>query len=539
MKKYILLPVYLLIVALTSCKTSLEINDTEALSLSVEGTVLVPSTGKEINVDVNTDKSDWSYLGGADWVKISKGDSRLTLSVTPNKTSSKRSIPIVIMAGESSQSFSIEQDGGDGAVTSDKSEITVDQWEDQITISVESNDSEWEVVCSASDWLTYTSNPRKRELRVNISENKDVKERVAVFYIHTKTGEGNYEVKLTQNGALYYILPYPGFNETETEVKAFEDGRRSVLIGKPSGGTNPLFGGNSNVWTYQTKSKAFGQIQYIIEPDERLYRAAIVWASDPMFFRRDREIDNTIEFLLKNGFTLRRNTTYYSEKLECTALLGMTNEGSFIMYTFEPKQPAPAATFDKFPWGLLDTPRWRDYTRADIEAWEKAHGGTFLMETNDGEEIALAYSAKEYGGMIRIYKLSLDEDDVRPLKNTLYVFTDTSRVYYKVKGAVMLTKEFAQLARSEGFVFRSYIESVIFMYENVNRGLYMGVYRFLEEDPQDPSVLLEYAKMEFLPISSSDRPQTAVEQMQDMKRREKTDAFISAALSRMSHKQDK
>lgn len=536
MKKYILLPILVLVMTLASCKTSLEVNDPDTLSLSVEGTVLVPSTGKEINVDVNTDKADWSYLGGADWVKISKGDSRLTLSVTPNKTSSKRSIPIVIMAGESSQSFSIEQDGGDGAVTSDKSEITVDQWEDQITISVESNDSEWEVVCSASDWLTYTTNPRKRELRVNISENKDVKERVAVFYIHTKAGEGNYEVKLTQNGALYYILPYPGFNETETEVKAFEDGRRSVLIGKPSGGTNPLFGGNSNVWTYQTKSKAFGQIQYIIEPDERLYRSAIVWASDPMFFRRDREIDNTIEFLLKNGFTLRRNTTYYSEKLECTAMLGMTNEGSFIMYTFEPKQPAPAPTFGKFPWGILDEPRWRNYTRQDIEAWEKANGGTFVMETNDGEEVALAYSSKEHGGMIRVYKVSLEEDEVRPLKNVIHVFSDTSRVYYKVKGAVMLTQEFAQLSRSVGFVFRSYIESRIFMYEHINRGLYMGVYRFLEEDTEDPNVFLEYAKMELLPISNGDRPQTAVEQMFEAKRQDKMEAFVSEALSRAFYK---
>ena len=78
------------------------------------------------------------------------------------------------------------------------------------------------------------------------------------------------------------------------------------------------------------------------------------------------------------------------------------------------------------------------------------------------------------------------------------------------------------------------------MYEHPDRGLYMGVYRFLEEDPSASDVLLEYAKMEFLPIySNGNVPQTAVEQMFEMKRQERRDAFVAKAISRMSDKQGK
>lgn len=532
MKKNILLSLSLLVFALVSCKKSLEINDLNTLSLSIDGTVAIPAGGQDLAVTVTTDLTEWSYLGSADWIKVSKEDKRLNISVKANTSSVKRSLPIVVMAGKVSQSFVIEQEGS--AVTvSDSKDITVAQWNDQISILVQSDDPNWEVICSASSWLSYTSNPRKREISVILSENKDINERIATFYIRTKSGKGNYEIKLTQSGAMFYLLPYPGFSETEREVKAFEDARRSLLIGKPSGGTSPLFGGNSNVWTFETQSKAFGQIQYIIEPDERQYRSAILWANDPMFFRRDREIDNTIEFLQKNGFVLRRNTTYYNEDLECSAMLGMTNEGSFIMYTFEPKQPAPAKTFEKFPWGILEEPRWRNYNREDVEEWEKNHGGKFVLEEYDDDEIALAYASDELDGMIRIYKIS-DVDEVRPLVDVIHVFSNTSRIYYKVKGAIMLTREFAELARQEGFVFRSYIDSTIFMYENTQRSIYLGVYKFLEEDPEDPSIYLEYAKMEFLPIYNNDKPDLSYIEHAPLKRKSESDPLISKVLSRIN-----
>lgn len=537
MKKHILLSILVLIMALGSCKTSLEVNDPQTLSLSVEGSLLMLGTGEKAEVTVKTDSPEWSFLGGADWLDISKEDNRLVLTALPNLTVSKRSVQLIIMAGEISQSLWVEQDSGAAQGGTKQSEITVDQWEDLRILTVDIPYSEWDILCSASGWITHVVNPRKRELRINVSENKSTKDRTAVFYISTKSGEGNYKIKLTQRGAMSYILPYPGFNETEVEVRAFEDARRSLLIGKPSGTDSPMFGGNANVWTFETQSKTFGQIQYIIEPDERLYRAAIVWANDPMLFRRDRELDNAVEFLQQHGFVLRRNTTYYSEKLECTALIGMNEQGSFIMYTFEPKQPAPADTFESFPWGILEQKEWRTYREDAIDEWETQHGGKQVFREEKRDEISLAYASDDLGGHLRIYTILTNEDDPRPLTDVIHVYTDTSRVYYKVKGAIMLTREFAQLARSVGFVFRSYVESRIFMYEHPNRGLYMGVYRILEKDPNNADTMLEYAKMEFLPIYNTDsNPQTFVDQMQEMKRQERREAFIAKAVAQMSEK---
>ena len=75
------------------------------------------------------------------------------------------------------------------------------------------------------------------------------------------------------------------------------------------------------------------------------------------------------------------------------------------------------------------------------------------------------------------------------------------------------------------------------MYEHPNRGLYMGVYRILEKDPNNADTMLEYAKMEFLPIYNTDsNPQTFVDQMQEMKRQERREAFIAKAVAQMSEK---
>ena len=211
MKKYILFPILVLVMTLASCKTSLEVNDPDTLSLSIEGTLLMPNTGNKIEVSVETDSPEWSFLGGADWLAVSRDGNRLVLTASPNYTLSKRSTPIVVMAGEISRNLMVEQEGGEGQGTSKKNEVTVDQWEDLLILTVETPDPEWSVISSASGWVDHTVNPRKRELRISISENKDVEERTVTFYIRTKSGEGDYEVKVTQRGAMYFVLPYPGF----------------------------------------------------------------------------------------------------------------------------------------------------------------------------------------------------------------------------------------------------------------------------------------------------------------------------------------
>lgn len=497
MKTYILSLVCLLSWTFVSCKPSIEIAQVQSLELSVQEQVQMKQEGEEVEVQVRTTETDWSFLGGGSWLKLSKSGNKLILKGATNEELQKRKASVIVRAGELSRTIEVEQLGKAQILESGQKTYEVDQWAREITFIVDNNLEDLEVISSVSDWVKYELNPKKKEFRIIVEENKSYDERTATLYLRDADGNGDSKITIKQEGAMYYVLPYGGFNQTEEEVKAFENQRRSVLIGKPSGLANSLIGGNANLWTFETKSKAFNVIQYVIEPDERRYRNAIAWATDPRLFARDREFDKAVAFLLKEGFVPRRNSTYYSEKHECQALVAMSNEGSFIMYTFEPKQTKEMATFGQFPWGVLQDKEWRDYDRERVEAWEKANGGRLVLEEEDDGGISLVFASDEFGGMLRIYSIN-ERNDVRPLVGVQHVFTKTDQVYYYDRGATVLTNEFATLARKEKFEFSRYLDARIFLFEHKDRTLYMGVYRSEVEDPQNKDQQIIVAKLEFL-----------------------------------------
>lgn len=497
MKTYILSLLVLFAWLYSGCKTAPDLPQAETLELSIGDHIQMKQEGESIQVEIKTSEAQWSYLGGSNWLKLSKSGGRLVLTSLANETLQKRRASVVVRAGQISRTLEVEQLGRAQLLELSQQAYEVDQWGQEITFIMEYNLQDLEVISSASEWIKYEINSKKKEFRIIVAENKAYAERSATLYLRDIYGNGDAKISIKQEGAMYYVLPYGGFNETEEEVKEFEAQRRSILIGKPSGIANPLIGGNANLWTFETKSKAFNVIQYVIEPDERRYRNAIAWATDPRLFARDKEFDNAVAFLLKEGFVLRRNSTYYSEKHECQALVAMSNEGSFIMYTFEPKQPKAMPTFKQFPWGVLRDKSWRDYDRDRVEAWEAEHGGHLVLEEEQDDKLSLVFASDDFGGMLRIYSIN-EHSDVHPLVGVLHVFTKTDQVYYHERGATVLTKEFSTLARGEKFEFSQYLDARIFLFEHKDRTLYMGAYRSEVEDPEHKDQQITVAKLEFL-----------------------------------------
>ncbi|MDO4692750.1 MAG: hypothetical protein Q4A64_07745 [Porphyromonadaceae bacterium] len=497
MKRYSIYLYLLCGLLLVACQSSIDIPSVDRLELSVPEHIIISQEGQSLEVVVSTNQSDWSYVGGSAWLNVSKQGDKLLLQGGSNASLQKRQAKVVIRAGQLARILEIEQMGKAQILSSGASTYEFDQWGKEISFIVEGNLNELEVINSSSEWVKYEVNPRKKEFRIVVLENKAYEERQATLYLGDVNGHEEAKIIIKQKGAMYHLLPYGGFNQTEEEVKAFELARRSVLTGKPTGVANPLIGGNTNIWTFETQSKAFNIIQYIIEPDERLYRSAIIWATDPRLFTREKEQEKVIEFLLKEGFELRRNSTYYSKKHECQALVGMSAEGSFIMYTFEPQQSKPYNTFAQFPWGVVADQEWRSYDDDKVRQWEEAHGGSFVMERDNNELRTVVYSTTELGGHLRVYVFN-DDNYQRPLESVQEVFTDINQILFYERGATVLTKEFLGLARQEQFDFDRYLDAHIFLFQHKARSLYMGAYRTLVQDLDDPSKEFIVAKLEFM-----------------------------------------
>ncbi|MDO4707419.1 MAG: BACON domain-containing protein [Porphyromonadaceae bacterium] len=513
MKKYSLYICLAWSLVLASCKSALEISEVESLELSVEEQIQIRQEGQSLEVGVSTNLADWSYLGGSPWLNLSKSGNNLILKGEVNESLHKRQATVVVRAGQLARTINVVQMGKGQILDAGEQTYQFDQWGKEIAFVLESDLNDLEVINSSSEWVKYEMNHKKKEFRIVVAENKAYEPRRATLYLRDTEGNGNSKIVIEQQGAMYHLLPYGGFNQTEDEIKAFELDRRSILIGKPTGVANPLIGGNTNIWTYETQSKAFNVIQYIVEPDERRYRSAIIWATDPRLFTQEKEQEKVIEFLLREGFELRRNSTYYSKKHECQALVGVSAEGSFIMYTFEPIQPKPLATFAKFPWGIVADEQWRSYDDDKVRLWEEAHGGTYVMEKDNNELRTVVYSTEEYGGHLRVYVFN-DNNYQNPLESVQQVFTDINPILFYERGASVLTREFLELARGEQFEFDRYLDAYIFLFQHKARSLYLGAYRTLVQDLDDETKEFIVAKLEFMstqpPMSSSIRKQRTV-----------------------------
>lgn len=494
------------LLSVLACKSALELPEVETLELSVPENMQLMPDSQTLDVHVKTNQNAWSYIGGSEWLAVSKQTNTLTFTITANESLHERRTTVVVRAGNLVRTVELIQEGRSQILSSGVQTYEFTHWAEERTFILPGNLDELEVVNSASEWVGYELNSKKKEFRVVVAENKSYESRRATLYLRDVKGNGDSKIIIEQKGAMYHLLPYVGFNQTEEEVKAFELQRRSTLIGKPTGVANPLIGGNTNIWTYETQSKAFNLIQYIIEPDERLYRSAIVWATNPRLFVQEREQEKVVEFLLREGFELRRNSTYYSKKHECQALVGVSSEGSFIMYTFEPQQPKPLTTFSQFPWGLVADEQWRSYDEDRVRLWEEAYGGTYVMARENNELRTVVYSTTEFGGHLRVYVFN-DNNIQNPLESVQQIFTDINQILFYERGATVLTREFLALARQERFEFDRYLDAQIFLFQHKARSLYMGAYRTLVQDLDDETKEFVVAKLEFMstqaPMSSN------------------------------------
>lgn len=505
MKKYTTLLFYVLLLSfITSCQKASEFEHLDELNQVIPKNILLDAEASTQTFEISKTNDGWSFLGGNDWLNVSKDKNKLILSVKQNTNKEARTATVIVNSKLQSQSINVEQKGVGVVFSAEQKDIHLEQWGEELFIGIDSNVKDWDVICTTSKWLEFDVNTNKKELHIVVKENFDREERVASFFVQTKTGDGDYEIKLSQKGALFHVLPYMGFNETGKEVTDFEKNRKSKLLEEPSGGSSSLAGNtNTNTWIFETVSKAFNRIDYIIEEDARRYRGAMVWAADPMAFVRNNGamVDDVEKFLKSAGFQERSRNVFYNKEYECVAIISLTEAGSHIRYIFEPQQPAPSPTFDIYPWGILEKTNWRTLTREQINEWEIAHNGKYVTEEANGEaeEITIGYSSNDNGGMIRFYTLSTAEENKGyPLTDVGHVFLDTDKVYFEVKGTVLPTKEFRDLALSAGFVWYGVIGSNVYTFTHSKKQLFMGAYQLLDTDPNDENKILKFAKIDYL-----------------------------------------
>ncbi len=455
----------------TSCTTDEE--DSATLVLS-ETEFTLSSDSSEEDVLVTTNKDNWAVMS-SDWISTEKNGTSLTLLVEKNTSVDARKGKVVVIAGDANATIEVEQAGAKGNAVIGQEVLTINSHEGTHIVDVNANSKDWKVSTDV-DWLTAEPKAFKGELVIKVEENKERVDRVAKITLNI--AGSNKEIVVKQQGVLYFIMPYTKIGSEIDAIKKFEAKRGSRLYEQPDE-KNPYF------WGFFTESVLFNKVRYGIDGGK--YVLAYAYFNKDLF---DAERANFIEYLKKYGFVQENKSSFYSEDLELKAVMETTK----IVYSYSPRQDKAYPTFTKFPYGY----RGWGLGRKNIDAYEKAHYGTFNEDASD--------SKPEVGYDYLVYDVnSTDKND--PNSRSYFVFTkktekydkglvqsaqyfeDMSLASFKGKdGLYHLTKEFKELCKNEGFVYVGQNDRGFHQFENEKKSLLMLMAMVHYQDEPKPLV---------------------------------------------------
>ncbi len=447
----------LLLLGLGGCSPDINLDDS-TLTLSrteidLPGEVTTPET-----VTV-TASADWAVAREASWLTVTKTSStQLSISAEPNRTGRTRTAQVMLTSGRQVETLVVSQSslfgsgtGTAGSISVETSTLDVQVDGGEIVLPVTTESADWGVILT-HDWLTATINPKKNTIALSIPANLSREARTATLIVEDRITGDNVSVAITQEGVMYYVIPFLGFGSDMETIEAFETKRQSRVLERPK--PNDTNATNRYYLKFRTRSPLLYRAEYKIEngvmTEVKLFGA---------FSTRDEE-EGAIRYLLEHGFVYEGGVTFFEPNSRALVKSGVVGSEWFLHFTQKPKQPQPQPTFDKMPLGILSEATWYSYGPDRIQAWEEARGGVstnpagviytsgvLKITWTAGTDYQLPFASTEY--------YISDTPQEHRIKQLVHVFPAspemTKKFFWFHRGNLLFTDEFVAILRQAGF----------------------------------------------------------------------------------------
>ncbi len=434
--------------------------DEPTLALSQQFIEFEKSSGEK-SITVTTNQLKWDAFATNNWVTLNRNGDKLTVKTTDNPNPAARKTTVIVTAGGLIQKVEVTQTDGDLIIEWDAEETAFDPFETTRTVHVIPNTGNWTAETDAV-WITVDAAPLKKEITLTVKENPDREPRRG--YISVKSGNKIQTVEITQQGAMYYILPFLQQPVTWPEIEKFETARRSRLIESAP----------SKDWrVMETNSPAFTRIRYvgITHRNPRYLEIElepwIIWIDVDVSSKEVIESPGFERFMTENSFTLIKKTTlmngydqyWYNQENRFTAYVRVTDDGVKMQYFYNPQQPEAYTALETYPIPYIDFNTiyegepWTVYQKKfeAVKEYEAQRGGIFkgIFDGYNGTDCGLfdvplpechrAYYIPFFGTI----KLTIVEQ----------FFPEINQLMWKTPGGHYYpTVEFERLLQKEGFI---------------------------------------------------------------------------------------
>lgn len=442
--KYIL---YTLVLAFWGISCSSEPKD-PMLQLSEEVLLFSSAASSEQSVEVSTNAAEWTAFPEASWIKVTRHNNLLKVSVAEQVGVNERAAEVKVLADGLLRSLMVRQSGAGRELSLVPTEHRVDQFGGKASIFVQSNYQDWTAHCDA-DWVQVSAHPTRNTIELSISENKSEEARSTTIRLSAPDVEPTIYT-LHQDAILTVILPSFDFGISAVDIRAFEAKRHSEVIKIPDGFFNP------NTWGFQTVSPVFNRVEYTF--DNGIYSSAKIFAKDKETMAK--YLERLMELITNLGFVHDYANVYVCETLNARLRVESTISQPYVLLQLDPKQPQDYPTFDTFPYGLLT---YGANDAAVIEAYEQQHGGK--LDEAKSRPTTRRYIINDGEWIYRVYYIGGTQGQ----KN--FGFDNINRAVFLYAGEPFLTREFKALMAREGFELVSYESSIRwFTFQNKAKG---------------------------------------------------------------------
>ncbi len=468
--------------------------DESTLSVS-KNEIVLPGLGHTTtSVEVNSSTADWIFIKGAQWIKVERTSSGLNISADDNTSGLKRTATIIISANKKVDKIEVTQlvaGTGEESISVETKNIHANQWGGTFTISVSTTSDNWNAKLS-EEWLSASVNPKKGAVIVTIPAAEERKTRTATLIIEDNETGNTCAVEISQDGILYYYLPYLKYGATQEEIEAYELSRQSIILERPQPGNAAST--NKDLLKVRTISPLFYRVEYRFEDDVMV--EATLYAAYATMATEEAAI---LTFLLENNFYQDTANTLFNKETRAQVKTGVLKDGSewYVRFSEKPLQPTPQPTFTELPLGLVAEKDWPTYNKDRIRTWEEANEGTSdnpdgIVDSFSGIRqityTSINGSNRPYAKSV--YLLALSTDDVEPLKRVSHIFPASDECNQKFwwihKNKYLITDEFMVLTKKAGFEYVGVATEGSHAFVNAARMMQMGV---KINAPQAPSTV--------------------------------------------------
>ncbi len=467
----------------TSCSGD-DDNDV-TLSLS-QDSIEFTKDGGDNTIAVSTDAESWSAIGSADWIDVKVNGTNLEVKVAKNETVYDRKGKILVVAGNANATIEVMQKSENGTASVLPEKINLEDTKGKAVVEVNANDKKWTVESNA-EWLKVEAKQYKAELVLMYDENPKEEDRTAVVTI--TVGGDKTMVDVTQLGKMVFLIPYPKMVEAGREdIMAYEELRKNKLDEGYS---------NETRIAYITRSReVFPTMTYNLTEDGKHVKECVVNAKTAEIM--EAKLDDFKAFLMGEGFKAETDLMFANEELSMTAEIKFVNGwfGKFALVSYKPipKQDKEYPTFSKFPYGFIEWGAMKD----KIDAYEAKEGGVYneanstIGDPNGGNDFLWFDIPKDKGGEaeanIRAYFVGQAKGAKPGLVETAQVFKKTTVAFYMFNGEPVLTNEFKELCKKEGFEYKGF--NNFHRFENAAKKIGMALRQVTFSGDETPSLQL-------------------------------------------------